>query len=641
MYKRKTNNNDTNDTDDNYDIASLDEFNTKRRKTEHGWVSGTTIANYLNGEPLLDWLNLYYNKYGFNNKRLTRSQTKNNNSSKIINSLNNNNHNTNKIINNSQNKSVNPLLNNGLLFEKTIYDKLEEKFPNHFQLITSDQIDFDTHYQDTLTAIKNKVPIIAQAVLVDKNTRMRGVADLIIRADFINKIFKQQVIDKSEYKKNNKHYYVVVDIKWTSMTLCADGETIRNDGRFKSYKGQLLIYNYILGKIQNYTPDCTYIMAKNWKIDKKNNPREGFSCFDILGKIDYIKKDNQFIKQTYDAIDWIWNVRENGLSYTPLDPQIKEMCVNASNQNDNNWGKVKKEILNVTKDITAIWQLTPKHRNIAFDKNIRRWDDKKCTTKNLEMNIGKKAMIVDKILEINRQNQFKILPNSCNEIKDNRFNWQKKYPTDFFVDFETISEQLGHLESVNIYDARLNSQIIFMIGVGYEYNEQFHYRVFKINNFTLDEEKRILTEFKTFIDSLSSELDPSDEYYPRLFHWSHAEKSMLENAFQRHNSIIKQWKNHLEWIDLCDIFTSEPIVVNGALSFKLKEIANALFSHDLITTYWDSNVTDGLSAMTSAIQYYNKIYKTEEDEKIMNDIIKYNKIDCRALWDILNCIRTL
>ena len=44
-----------------------------------------------------------------------------------------------------------------------------------------------------------------------------------------------------------------------------------------------------------------------------------------------------------------------------LNPTIKEMCVNASNQNDNTWGKVKKEILLETRDITQVWNLNQKH----------------------------------------------------------------------------------------------------------------------------------------------------------------------------------------------------------------------------------------------------------------------------------------
>ena len=30
------------------------------------WVTGTNICNYLLGEPLLDWLNLFYSKLKFN-----------------------------------------------------------------------------------------------------------------------------------------------------------------------------------------------------------------------------------------------------------------------------------------------------------------------------------------------------------------------------------------------------------------------------------------------------------------------------------------------------------------------------------------------------------------------------------------------
>ena len=57
---------------------------------------------------------------------------------------------------------------------------------------------------------------------------------------------------------------------------------------------------------------------------------------------------------------------------------------------------------------------------------------------------------------------------------------------------------------------------------------------------------------------------------------------MLEKAFERHPSLLKMWENHIDWIDMCDIFTSEPIVVKDSLCFKLKEIGNALYSNGLI-----------------------------------------------------------
>ena len=153
--------------------------------------------------------------------------------------------------------------------------------------------------------IKKGVPIIAQAVLMNKKCRMRGIADLLIRSDHLNKLFKRPILKQNEIKYRNKPYYVVIDIKWTSMTLCVDGETIRNEGRFKAYKGQLLIYNYLLGKTQNFTPPFSFIMAKNWKIDSKSDPKEGYSCFDLLGKVNYKTRDNDYIKKTNDAINWV------------------------------------------------------------------------------------------------------------------------------------------------------------------------------------------------------------------------------------------------------------------------------------------------------------------------------------------------
>ena len=645
MSKRKT-------IDDNFDFTLLDKLSKKKYKPDDKWISGTSVANYLNGEPVLDWLNLYYDKYRLNTSQnqyniCTRSKTHNlkyksnlTNPKEFV---------KNKFlrlelsIDNSQ--PTNTLMSAGLKFESKVYDYLEQTYPNKFiNIIPQQNLNFERDYlklsKITNNLIKAGIPIIAQAVLLYKPTRMRGIADLLVRSDYINKMFKQQIIKPAEIKYNNKPYYVVIDIKWTSMTLCVDGETIRNEGRFKSYKGQLLIYNYMLGKIQDYTPHNSYIMAKNWKIDSKYEPLSGFSCFDLLGKINYATRDNAYIKKTYDAIEWVHKVRQEGLIYSPLNPQIKEMCVNMSNTNDAPWTDVKKEIVKKTRDVTAIWNITNTHRDSVFNKGIRRWDQDDCTSETLGLKSdGKKSYIINKILEINKQTKYKILPE---KIQDNRFNWQKKFKTDFYIDFETVSTTLGNQDNMDIHNNINENQIIFMIGVGYIEEDEFKYKVFTMNELNMAEEYRILCEFKDFIDEKAIQLNKKDKYNTRLFHWSHAEQTMLENAFERHINLLKKWENHIEWIDLCDIFISEPIVVKGALCFKLKEIGNALYSHGLITTYWPQNeVSDGISAMTEGIKYYQKENKTEEDYNKLKSIIKYNKIDVKVLYEIVEYLRNM
>jgi hypothetical protein len=600
-----------------YDETLFDEFieknnfkNKRSKNNNNEWISGTSVANYLNGEPLLDWLNLYY---------YDKLQQKINNTNNISN------------ISNTFNK--NPLITNGLIFEKKIYEDLKKKFKSDFVQVFDTQYsnpeEYDNKYKQTLKYINDKVPIIAQAVLIDDKIKFRGVADLLIRHDYINKIFNRPV------NIDNKKLYYVFDIKWTNMTLCVDEKTIRNEGRFKAYKAQLYIYNYILGKMQNHLQNYAFIIAKSWKIDSVHNFQHGYSCYDLVGVIDYLDRDNIIIKKTYDAILWLKKLKKYGSDYDPLKPHIKEMCVNASNQNDSNWKYVKKELLKTTKDITSIYQLSQSDRDLLFDKNIKSWDDNRCNSTELKLK-GKKAIIVDKILEINRQNLIKILPKNIKDIKDNRENWKEKYTTDMYIDFETISDNFKVLENMNIYNSMNETPIIFMIGLGYEIDEKFIYKVFKIDKLNKNEEKKILLEFFNYVKNICKDNNP------RFFHWSHAEKTLFTKATNTFDYDFNI--DNISWIDLYDIFVNEPIVVNGALNYKLKEIGNAMYKNNLIETSYESD-ENGINAMTEGIDYYNNIDNIDNISNInnidkINNIIKYNEKDCKILWEIVKYLRS-
>jgi hypothetical protein len=87
---------------------------------------------------------------------------------------------------------------------------------------------------------------------------------------------------------------------------------------------------------------------------------------------------------------------------------------------------------------------------------------------------------------------------------------------------------------------------------------------------------------------------------------------------------------------MCSVFTSNPIVVKGALTFKLKDIAKALYKAGLIRTSWtDDKMSDGMMAMTTAIDYYFG----DRNRDIMNSIERYNMIDCKVIWEIVSCLR--
>ena len=152
------------------------------------------------------------------------------------------------------------------------------------------------------------------------------------------------------------------------------------------------------------------------------------------------------------------------------------------------------------------------------------------------------------------------------------------------MDFETVTDLFDDFSHI---PKRVGQPLIFMIGFGYIQDGQWKFTCFTADRLDEPSEAKIIDAWARHMDSVRRQLAPDVET-PLVFHWSHAEKTNLDTAYNaakvRHPD--KDLPT-LGWFDLLkEVMRKEPVVVRGALGFGLKSIAKALHEHGLIATIW-------------------------------------------------------
>jgi hypothetical protein len=627
------------------------------------WVSASSTRNYLIKDPLLDWLSYYSSTLNLTGTPYGAYA---------------------KTVKSRSDSFTDFILNQGIEFESKVIQYMYKK---HGRDVILD-IGGNTNARDlgkakeTLEAMNRGVPIIYQGVLHNLDDLTYGVPDLIVRSDWLNHIVKEEVLDEelaltsapnltncideelgSDERSPPKYHYRIVDIKFSSLHLRADGVHLLNSGSIPAYKGQLYIYTKTLGKLQGYQPPEAYMLGRKWKYQSKSVVYKGKSCFDRLGVIDYEGVDKMYVDRTASAVSWIKDMRRDGASWS-VGPDLplcrSELYPNMSNQQDYPWRPIKKKIAEDIGEITSLWMCGVKNRNIAIANNVYRWTDERCTTETLGINGPKIKRVLDKILEINRGGGMN--PIHPPVVLNNDQGWQRSQTIEFFVDFEFINDVVSDIgKSVPEVHAK---SIIFMIGVGHYApgtgghgqgqlsGREWIYKEFTVNSLTESEEYKICTKFSQYI---REESDWWDCPNPLLIHWSNAENWQWKNATERHKN-PRLWipaKNKLldvhtdespRWFDLLQVFRSEPIVIRGCLGFGLKEVATTLANLGLIQTRWnyESSCVDGSSAMITAYNAYKDAKKrgiSMRDMPLIKDVIKYNEVDCKAIAEIMTYLR--
>ena len=86
---------------------------------------------------------------------------------------------------------------------------------------------------------------------------------------------EEQTISSPLLKQD--YHYVVIDIKFSTLPLRADGKHLLNSDKYPAYKAQCLIYRDAVGLIQGYTSQYAFILGRRWKYTQKDVKHTNFT----------------------------------------------------------------------------------------------------------------------------------------------------------------------------------------------------------------------------------------------------------------------------------------------------------------------------------------------------------------------------
>jgi len=244
----------------------------------------------------------------------------------------------------------------------------------------------------------------------------------------------------------------------------------------------------------------------------------------------------------------------------------------------------------------------------ALSKGIKSWKDPRCNATTL----GIRDSLVGPINTILKTNQH-----PAQKISDFTLD-KSELPgtTKCFIDFETTSDVLSE---INLHNPSSLSRI-FCAGIHVlEEDGSSYFKQFVSNGLKDSDEQLLIKNISTFLSTLND---------PVLYHW-YADEMIWNKSCLRLN--IDSGKN--TWVDLYELFVRNCIIVKGSLTFKLKHIVSALHKNGLIDISYDGlhSIKNGMDAQNVANRYYEGHTNREKE---FEEVLTYNEIDCKVLFEI-------
>lgn len=580
------------------------------------WVSATATRNFVLNDPILDWLDQYGEQNGFQPDTALEQYD-------------------------PRTSFIEFIFIKGNEFESAVIGLLKQKYEITQIADTSADLQELEFAKRTFAAMADGAPIIYQGVLMDPQHRTYGAPDLLVRSDVLAQMFPQilsaeeAATSAPDLGQSDRHYRVV-DIKFHTLGLLVSGES-DNTGSAPAYKAQLFVYNQALGRLQGFEPPSSYLIGRGWRQGKDR----GTSCLETLGQI----TQNGTVANKYsigqlvsDATNWVRRLRSEGANWRVLpSPSVPQLYPDAGNQSDEPWHVAKRKIAEDLKELTRLWQVGVPGRRNAHQAGLFYWDDPSLTLDLVKVTGDKRSRVLTELLTVNRDPGPVVRPI---HISAEREVWHQPEKIEFYVDFEFVSDLSDDFTHM---PEKGGQPLIFMIGCGHLEDTKWFFKSFTVETLSEVSEAKIIDEWIHHMETVRVRVGP-DVSEPTLFHWSPAEVTNFQNAYNsakdRHPT--KDWPS-LRWFDfLGKVVREEPVVVKGAFGFGLKAVSSALHSEGLIETLWGDGPSDGLGAMVAAwwcdAEAKNQNVQMSSID-LMREVIEYNEVDCKVMMEIIGYLR--
>lgn len=623
---------------------------------DNSWVSPSRTRNYILGDPLLDWLDLYGDAHGY--KRDDDScfdYLPEADFSKFV-------------------------MSKGQEFEAAVLEYLSTKLGITIQRIASNGK--DTHDREmvdhTVEALKSGVDAVYQGVLWDPIRKTYGAPDLLMRSDVVARIAPGTEISNAGAVASNigQPHYVVVDIKYSTIHLNAQGE-VNNDGSAPAYKAQIALYNAALSDLQGFDPKAGYLLGRAVE-DNRGVSMPAFGPDGVLGRFTIVQPqwradDINWLLKATEALSWIRRARAEGENWEVCPkPSVPELYPNMKYTMDAPWHRAKSQIGKEIGEITSLWQIGLDMRQKMHAIGVTSTKHPDCTVAKLANVPGSRIMSrsglnvygqrLTPMLEANSPDcPHVVLP--AEKLTEMRNEWGEPRTVEFFVDFETVSDLDDDFEKL---PNKNGLALITMVGCGHFENGEWQFKVFTAQSLTADAEKEILSGWIKHMESVRLRLDPACRQ-PVIYHWSPAETvtfiSGLKAARTRHGEIggaewlwpaaqdDKYWPPFFDFLE--KVGKPSKLAVRGGMGFGLKSIAKSMHAQGLIETVWGDGPTDGLGAMTGTWWCYGEAAKKKIDvrdvvtperngnpgRQLMLEIERYNEVDCKVMAEVISWLR--